>query len=72
MSKRKERSNGWLPQWHPMYGNVCFVPVEAEQSVHDNYLSGWYYADETDGLNGPFASAEDAKEALDEYLENYQ
>lgn len=64
--------SSWSPEWHPTYAHICFVPQEAETGEYDDMCSGFYYADERDGLNGPYGSAEDAKDALDEYLENYQ
>lgn len=32
--------------------------------------AGWYYADETEQLNGPFASKEDAGKACQVYADN--
>lgn len=62
---------GWFPRWHPTIAHICWVPQDAETGEADDMCSGWYYVDETGGLNGPYGSAEAAKDALDVYTENF-
>lgn len=53
------------PQWHPEYPYVCFVPEGVDMDT------GWYYVDHMDGLNGPYETAEAAKESLDHFTRHY-
>lgn len=39
--------------------------------INDGWEVGWYFADETEGLNGPFKTREEAISALKDYCERY-
>lgn len=53
-------------EWHPEYKHICYNPYATASWPH-----GWYWADETHGLNGCYNTAEEAKAALDSYVEEY-
>lgn len=56
-----------MREWIKPYIYLC-ESVEGSLSDEDGWDVGWYFADETEDLNGPFETHEEAEKALADYV----